>query len=192
MPGRYTAELALRSGGTSRRLTEPAGFTPKLLVRAGVPESDAAARGRFQAEVAALWRRVLGAAAALGASVERVEALLAALDHSGAPAEMRERGAAIRSGLLDLRVEFFGDDSVRSRREAVAPGIRDRLQRVVGAFWSTADPTQTHRRQAEIAREQFEPANAALIRLVEEDLAALEAEADAAGVPWTPGRRLPR
>lgn len=192
MPGRYTAELALRSGGASRRLTEPVGFTPKLLVRAGVPESDTAARYRFQAEVAALQRRVLGATAALGASVERVEALLGALDHAGAPAAMRERGAAIRSGLLDLRVEFFGDETVRSRREAVAPGIRDRLQRVVGAFWATADPTATHRRQAEIAREQFEPANARLIRLVEEDLAALEAEADAAGVPWTPGRRLPR
>lgn len=192
MPGRYTAELVLRSGGVSERLTEPVAFTPKLLVRAGVPEADTEARHRFQTEVAALQRRVFGAIAALESSVERVEALLAAMDDAGAAATLRERGIAIRSGLLDLRVPFLGDETVRSRREAVAPGIRDRLQRVVGAFWSTADPTTTHRRQAEIVREQFTPANAELLRLVEEDLAALEADADAAGVPWTPGRRLPR
>ena len=192
MPGRYTAELVRRSGGVSERLTEPVAFTPKLLVRAGVPETDPEARHRFQTEVAALQRRVFGAIAALDASVERVEALLAAMDDAGAPPALRERGVAIRNGLLDLRVPFLGDETVRSRREAVAPGIRDRLQRVVGAFWSTADPTNTHRRQAEIVRDEFGPANAALLRLVEEDLAALEADADAAGVPWTPGRRLPR
>ena len=192
MPGRYTAELVRRSGGVSERLTEPVAFTTKLLVRAGVPEADSVALHRFQTEVAALQRRVFGAIAALESSVERVESLLAALDDAGTAPALRERGVAIRSGLLDLRVTFLGDETVRSRREAVAPGIRDRLQRVVGAFRSTADPTTTHRRQAEIVREQFAPANAELLRLVEEDLAALEADADTAGVPWTPGRRLPR
>ena len=39
------------------------------------------------------------------------------------------------------------------------PGIRQRIQRVVGAFWSMSDPTTTHRRQVEIVREQFGPAN---------------------------------
>ena len=63
---------------------------------------------------------------------------------------------------------------------------------MVGAFWSTSDPTTTHRRQAEIAAEQFGPANAELVNLVEGRLAELEAQADAAGVPWTPGRRIPR
>ena len=70
--------------------------------------------------------------------------------------------------------------------------IRQRIQRVVGAFWSMADPTNTHRRQAEIVREEFATANAELVNLVETQLAGLEAQADAAGVPWTPGRRIPR
>ena len=80
---------------------------------------------------------------------------------------------------------------VRSRREAVLPGIRDRIQWVVGAFWSTADPTTPHRRQEEIVAEQFGRANAELVNLMEVQLADLEAQADAAGVPWTPGRRIP-
>ena len=40
--------------------------------------------------------------------------------------------------------------------------------------------------------EEFGPANTELVNLVETQLAGLEAQADAAGVPWTPGRRIPR
>ena len=125
-------------------------------------------------------------------SIERVEALAKAVDESEASDELRSQASAIRAGLLELRVRFLGDDSVRSRFEAVLLGIRQRIQRVVDAFWSMADPTTTHRRQVEIVREQFGPANAELVNPVEVQLAGLEAQADAAGVPWTPGRRIPR
>ncbi len=192
MPGTYTAELIRRDANGATRLGEPQPFTPKVLAAAGVPPADAEARAAFQLEVAALQRRVFGAVSALGASIERVEALAAAIDDSGAEGDLRSQASAIRAGLLDVRIRFLGDDTVRSRREAVLPGIRDRIQRVVGAFWSTADPTTTHRRQVEIVREQLGPANAELVNLVEVQLAGLEAQADAAGVPWTPGRRIPR
>ena len=192
MPGTYTAELVRRDENGATRLGEPQSFRPKVLAAAGVPPVDAEARAGFQLEVAALQRRVFGAVSALQASIERVEALAAAIDESGAGDELRTQASTIRAGLLDLRVRLLGDDTVRSRREAVLPGIRDRIQRVVGAFWSTADPTTTHRRQVEIVREQLGPANAELVNLVEVQLAGLEAQADAAGVPWTPGRRIPR
>ncbi len=192
MPGTYTAELIRRDQNRATRLGEPQSFTPRVLAAAGVPPADAEARAAFQLEVAALQRRVFGAVSALNASIERVEALAAAIDDSGAEGDLRSQASAIRAGLLDVRIRFLGDDTVRSRREAVLPGIRDRIRRVVGAFWSTADPTTTHRRQVEIVREQFGPANAELVNLVEVHLAGLEAQADAAGVPWTPGRRIPR
>ena len=192
MPGTYTAELVRRDEDGATRLGEPQSFSPKVLAAAGVPSADAEARAAFQLEVAALQRRVFGAVSALNASIERVEALAEAIDDSGAEGDLRTQASAIRAGLLDVRVRFLGDDTVRSRREAVLPGIRDRIQRVVGAFWSTADPTTTHRRQVEIVREQLGPANAELVNLVEVQLADLEAQADAAGVPWTPGRRIPR
>ena len=192
MPGTYTAELIRRDEDGTTRLGEPQSFTPKVLAAAGVPPVDVEARAASQLEVAALQRRVFGAVSALNASIERVEALAAAIDDFGTEGDLRSQASAIRAGLLDVRVRFLGDDTVRSRREAVLPGIRDRIQRVVGAFWSTADPTTTHRRQVEIVREQLGPANAELVNLVEVQLAGLEAQADAAGVPWTPGRRIPR
>ena len=128
---------------------------------------------------------------ALSPDIER-GALAKAMDESGAQRDLRVQASAIRAGLLELRVRFLCDDTVRSRSEAVPAGIRQRIQRVVGAFWSTSDPTTTHRRPAEIVQEQFGPANAELVNLVETQLAGLEAQADAAGVPWTPGRRIPR
>ena len=192
MPAAYTAELVRRDENGTTRIGEPQSFTPNVLARAGVPEVDVEARHAFQREVATLQRQVFGAVSALEASIERVEALAEAIYESGASDELRSQASAIRAGLLELRVRFLGDDSVRSRFEAVLPGIRQRIQRVVRAFWSMADPTTTHRRQVEIVREEFGPANAELVNLVEVQLAGLEAQADAAGVPWTPGRRIPR
>ena len=43
----------------------------------------------------------------------------------------------------------------------------------------------------EIAQEEFAELDATLTQLLETDLPALEAELDAAGVPWTPGRGVP-
>ena len=52
---------------------------------------------------------------------------------------------------------------------------------------STSAPTGTQQRAYEIAAEQFGEALANLRSLVS-DLENLEAKAEAAGAPWTPGR----
>ena len=122
MPGTYTAELIRRDESGTTRLGEPQSFTPKVLAATGVPPVDVEARHAFQREVAALQRQVFGAVSALNASIERVEALAEAIDESGAEGDLRAQASAIREGLLDLRVRFLGDDTVRSRRGGRPPG----------------------------------------------------------------------
>jgi hypothetical protein len=56
---------------------------------------------------------------------------------------------------------------------------------------STYGPTGTHRQQLEIAQSQFDAALPDLRRLSEEDVPALQARFDAAGIRWTTGRRAP-
>jgi hypothetical protein len=51
-------------------------------------------------------------------------------------------------------------------------------------------PTATQRRNVEIAQADFAILRQELVTLIEQDLARLEAELEAAGAPWTPGRRL--
>ena len=61
-----------------------------------------------------------------------------------------------------------------------------------GSAGSTYGATKTHRRSYEIAREEYQAVIGALKTLVEQDLADLKRKLDAAGVPWTPGRAIPR
>jgi hypothetical protein len=48
-----------------------------------------------------------------------------------------------------------------------------------------------HEEQLGIVREQFATVRTALNTLATEELPALEARLQAAGVPWTPGRAVP-
>jgi hypothetical protein len=60
-----------------------------------------------------------------------------------------------------------------------------------GNGFSAHGPTATHRQSLAIAKGQLAALRSDLQRLVDADLAALEAKLDAAGVPWTPGRAVP-
>ena len=71
-------------------------------------------------------------------------------------------------------------------REGVPP--RGRVQQAISGQWtSSAAPTATHRRNIEIASEAFGDVLESL-RTLFSDLQNLEAEMEAAGAPWTPGR----
>jgi len=74
------------------------------------------------------------------------------------------------------------------------PSVLSRIYDVVGARnnWSTTyGPTDTHRQSYEIAARDFEEVRPALRALIDTDLSQLEADLEAAGAPWTPGRRIP-
>lgn len=72
---------------------------------------------------------------------------------------------------------------------------RDRSRtwrQIAGGHWDTRQaPTATQRASQEVARGELERVTAEPQRLLEVDLPALEAELEAAGAPWTPGRRVP-
>ena len=60
---------------------------------------------------------------------------------------------------------------------------------MMGNRWSTYGPTPTHRESLRIARQGLSDVSDAMERLYETDLPRLRERLDAAGVPWTPGRR---
>ena len=94
--------------------------------------------------------------------------------------------------LTGLQTRLYGDRIRQRRNESTAPSIRSRVGRVVGGHWDTRQqPTATHRRNLEIAQEAFAVFSQDLTRVIEGDLVQLEADLEAAGAPWTPGRRLP-
>ena len=128
----------------------------------------------------------------LDAAVNRVatakQALYGAMRESEA---LISRARDIERALDEIAVALRGDTTVSKRFEPTAPSVRQRIGRAARGFRTTTGPTQTHRRCYQIAREQFGELRVRLQRVVDVDLAKLEAEMDKLGVPWTPGRPLP-
>ena len=120
----------------------------------------------------------------------RIELLSKALlDTPAADPGLLMRARELGLGLKDLQEQLSGDEVVSKHQEPVAPSIVGRVQRVVESQWSsTSAPTGTQRRAYEIASQGFVTVLEKLRTLVETDLKGLEAKAEAAGAPWTPGR----
>jgi hypothetical protein len=137
-----------------------------------------------------LQRAVLGAVQAAREADNRLAHLRRAVDSTpAARPELRDRTRAAMDRLQELLAELTGDRVRATRNEPVMPSITDRLERIVDSHWrSTSETPQTCRRDYEIAASQFTGVLARLRTLIATDLTAIEAEAEAAGAPWTPGR----
>ena len=191
-PGEYEAQLVAVTADGVRRLGEPQRFRVKPVPN--LPEgTDPAAVAAFQQETAALLRRVHGAAAEARRVRERLRHLRAALSETpGADETLFSRMDAVLETLSGLEVRLNGDPARQSRNHPAAPSIRGRVAQVAGGHWSTRQmPTGTQRESLRIAGGEFEALRGELRSLVEDDLARLEADLEAAGAPWTPGRRIP-
>jgi len=90
--------------------------------------------------------------------------------------------------MLDLKVRFSGDSTVSGRAEPAPMSLNSRIYNVVGGHWdSQSAVTGNYRDSYMIADQQFRQALVEL-NAIASDLAEVEAELQAVGAPWTPGR----
>jgi hypothetical protein len=189
-PGRYTVSLAKRVGGVVTPLGAPQTFETNPLGTSSLPPADRKALLAFEEKTGRLQRAVLGAARSLTEAQTRIDHLKKALmETPGADPKLQADLRAIEARLKDLNTDLNGDSTRASRNESTPPSITDRVQQIVYGHWdATSAPTATQRRNYEIAAQGFKPVLEKLRALVLVDLAKLEAAAEAAGAPWTPGR----
>ena len=182
--------MALITETGVERLGEPQSFTVKPVPNAA-PGTDFVAAAAFQEETADLQRRARGAAAEIGWARDRLRHMRAALDETPAAGdELYQRLEGIEARLAGIAGRLQGDPTPGRLNEPSAPSIAGRIGQVAGGHWGTRQaPTETQRASLEIARGGFERVSQALRVLVDEALAGLEADMEAAGAPWTPGRR---
>ena len=190
-PGDYTVEMALITEAGVEQVADPRPFTVKPVPNIDL-STDFTAAMAFAAETAELQRLAQGAAAEIARARDRLSHMRAALDETPkAGPELYQRLEEIEGRLAVLAAELQGDPAPRRLNEPIVPSIMGRIGQVAGGHWGTRqEPTATQRASLAIAREGLGEVVAALRSLLDEDLAALERDMEAAGAPWTPGRRL--
>jgi hypothetical protein len=174
-------------------LGTPQTFIAQVLGTASLPPADRKELLAFQQKTGRLQRAVLGARKSLKEAEDRVAHLKKALDDTPkADPALFDEVRALGKRVSDLDLALNGDKVRERYNEPAAPSISDRVQGIVYGHWTaTSAPTRTFRTEYDAAAAAFADFLPKLTGLVEKDLAALEAKAEKAGAPWTPGR-VPR
>ncbi|MEN8006199.1 MAG: glycosyl hydrolase [Candidatus Krumholzibacteriota bacterium] len=191
-PGIYSVEVAKRQEGVLEPLAGPVTFEVDRLRDRSQPGMGPAELETFQLELAEFSNQVGDLNAVLNESRERLDRIKAALERAvHDDPELYTTAAGLEKRLEQL-IERMRGHQIRSRYKDPGPAsVGQRLRTVQsGGFRSTYGPTPMHLEQYEFAQEQFEGARKDLTVILDEELPALESALDAAGVPWTSGRRM--
>lgn len=105
--------------------------------------------------------------------------------------ELFDEARRLELALQDVRAALVGQTVKSQHHEPDLVPILGRLNSALDTMDQLAPPTRTHRRDYQIAREQFEVLRDQVTQLIEVDFAQLQRDLETAGLPWTPGRPLP-
>jgi photosystem II stability/assembly factor-like uncharacterized protein len=190
-PGEYTVELLRVADGQVFKMGQTQRFQAQTMGLSSLGSTDRADLLAFQRQVGSLQRAVMGTAELARRRTDQIDLLRKALRNSAdTTAEQATRLHELRIELADLQLQLTGDQTVAKRFEPTLPGVVSRVDRVVGAFWSSSAPTATHRDNYEVAADAFEQL-LDRFRSFESDFRTFQVKLDSSGVPWTPGRGLP-
>ena len=188
-PGTYHVAMAKLVDGVETPLATAQSFDVYMLDGQDTPRSAAVVA--FQEKTARLQRAVLGANAAAGEAANRLQALQRALARTAAPTDsLMGRARALEDTLRAIQESLGGDNTKARYSEPTPPSLLDRLSDATDGIWYSTleDATNTQKHQYDVVAAQFGAILARLRQFINVDLARLEAAAEAAGAPWTPGR----
>ena len=193
-PGEYRVSLSQRARGQWTQLAGPVNFRVGLLDAdtSKMTPNDLAELTQFQQKLLSLDRALTGATQHANATDKELTSLEQALRQTPADTTaLITRAAQLRERNTAALVALQGDRNLRRRQELTPQSISDRVGQIEGEeYFTTSRPTQTHVQSYAIADDEFRAALQQL-RSVDNDLRALEADAEKAGAPWTPQRGLP-
>lgn len=193
-PGSYTVSIESLYRGEWKNLASPFPFEVEPLDLGRLPAPERKALLEFQKRTGELQRAVTGAVESLKEAKKQINYIKRAITISpNVPLKLLDEARELEISILELEEKLFGDQTKSKRSEPAMPGIVERVQRVVFGHWDTTlSPTQTQVKNLDLALETFSTINKDLRAVLEQQLPALKKKLDEAGVPWTPGRSIPR
>lgn len=189
MPGKYTVTMALRSDGKITPVPGSETFQVSVPGAATTPQ-ELTQLITFQRQVSKLERAVTGAGeTATGLRTTIAAIKRAIVETPSAPPALLEAANAIDRKNNEVLRALRGDAALRARSENTVPSISERIGVIASSQrMSTSQPTNTQRKDYEIAAGDFTQLLGQLKALVTVDLKKLEQQLEAAGAPYTPGR----
>ena len=192
MPGKYFVSLSEWVSGEIKELVSSVEFNTKVLNNVTLPAPDRAELLAFQEKTAELTRAIYAARSITGDLMKRTQYVKQAVNNTpDAPATLLAKATEIELQLENISWTFNGQRPKASSEEnwPALPSINDRLGALVYSHWgSTSRVSETQMQMYDILAEEFPPILEQLKNISEVELKALEAELDAIGAPWTPGR----
>lgn len=191
VPGTYTVSLSKVVDGEPESLVEPVSFNVRTLDNATLGAQDKAALLAFQKEVGEAQRDIVAASQKLGEASNRLRHIREAIRLTPSlPESTLADARALERRIAEIRISLNGDGSVARRQFETPPSILGRIGNAVYASYAgTGAPSPSQREQLRIARDEFSTVQPQVAQLMR-DLEALEARLEAAGAPYTPGRRI--
>ncbi len=192
-PGTYNVTLMKSDDGELTELSEPVEFEVESIVDPTLPPQDRAEIMNFVKQTIELSNAIGATQATLDARLEQMPAIKTAIEGSFASTtELLADAAAMELKLKAAQTKLGGDAVKAGYYEQTVPSVSGRVRGAMfGSMRGTYGPTQTHREQVAIAAEEFAEMADELKALVTDEFEAFEAKLDDAGIPWTPGRKIP-
>lgn len=194
VPGSYTVQAYKRTDDKTAPLGKAVEFEVDSIRPSTLPPQDREKTLAFQMQLGNLQNAVMAANATLKQALDEISEMQKALQaaRTAAAPKLLESARKLQLQLLDVQVRLTGDKTREQRSQTAKLSILDRVQTALaGTLQQTYGPTQTHRRDYDIGREQYDAVSKHLRTLVQTDLEQLKADLDKAGVAWTQGRRIP-
>ena len=193
LPGTYTVQAHRRRGDAHEPLGEPVSFE---VVPISQPTLDPVPREEafsYHLLAGELQRVVHGADRKVQETIDQVEKMKEMIEaNKDAGPELWEEARQLEIQLLDASESIRGDSTRDRLDEPDVPSLRGRVSAALYGMRTTHGPTATHRRQYEIALEEYRELVGPLRTLLDENVPAFKRKLEAAGIPWTEGRPLPR
>jgi photosystem II stability/assembly factor-like uncharacterized protein len=190
VPGTFSVSIARRIDGELTPLGDPQTFNVESLGLASLPAKDKNELLAFQRKAGDLQRAMMGTEKMIDEVLREIKFIKKALiDTPDADPRLRKKAIAMEIQLQDFKDTLSGDFARQSYHEPASPSL---VQRLHTQARSTSPITGTEKRNYEIAAAEFETLLGKLRQLVDKDLKELEADLEAAGAPWTPGRGVPK
>ncbi|MDN5203787.1 glycosyl hydrolase [Fulvivirgaceae bacterium BMA10] len=191
-PGTYTVSMAQVVDGQWTDLEESQTFEVVPLNNTTLPATDREALLAFQRKVSKLERAIYSADEVIEAAIDEMKKVKqVAMNRVAGSKELYEKAQTIQIQLQDMNLLLNGNRLITAKMELIPPSISARVRRITGEFWSsTSDATITHKRNYEIAAEEFSDLLSSLNTLVKDHIQPLEKELEVSGLPYTPHRRI--